>query len=172
MYVVDYNKTFAFMAKLNTVRVHLSLLKNLDWSLHQPDIKNTFLNRKLEVFMTLPPKFCKGKNIVRKLKKSLYRLKQSPRACFDQFAKIMRKQGYRKAQSDHIMFLQHTSNGRKTILIVYVNDIIITRDNLEEIKRLKKGLSIDFEVKDLRQMRYFLRMEVARSNKRISVSQR
>ena len=58
-----------------------------------------------------------------------------------------------------------------TILIVYVNDIILTRDNTGEVERLKV-LATEFEVKDLGQMRYFLRMEVARSRKGISISQR
>ena len=58
-----------------------------------------------------------------------------------------------------------------TILIVYVNDIILTRDNTGEVERLKV-LATEFEVKDLGQMRYFLGMEVARSRKGISISQR
>ena len=58
-----------------------------------------------------------------------------------------------------------------TILIMYVNDIILTRDKTGEVERLKV-LATEFEVKDLGQMRYFLRMEVARSRKGISISQR
>ncbi|RVW68568.1 Retrovirus-related Pol polyprotein from transposon RE1 [Vitis vinifera] len=60
-YDIDYIETFALMAKLNTIRVLLSLAANLDWPLHQFDIKNAFLNGELEeeVFMMLPPRFCK-----------------------------------------------------------------------------------------------------------------
>ena len=63
-------------------------------------------------------------------------------------------------------------NGKKTILIVYVDDIILTGDDIEEMGRLKKVLATEFEVKDLGQMQYFLGMEVARSKRGISVSQR
>lgn len=56
------------------------------------------------------------------------------------------------------------------ILIIYVDDIILTRDNLVE-KRLKKSLAIKFEVRDLGQIHYFLGMEIARSKRGISVSQ-
>lgn len=63
-------------------------------------------------------------------------------------------------------------NGKKTILIVYVDDIILTGDDTMEMERLKKVLATEFEVKDLGQMRYFLGMEVARSKKGISVTQR
>ena len=59
-----------------------------------------------------------------------------------------------------------------TILIVYVDDIILTRDDTREVERLKKVLATKFEVKDLGQMRYCLGMEIARSRKGISISQR
>ena len=59
-----------------------------------------------------------------------------------------------------------------TILIVYVNDIILTGDDTREVERLKKVLATKFKVKDLGQMQYFLGMEVARSRKGISISQR
>ena len=57
-----------------------------------------------------------------------------------------------------------------TILIVYVDDIILTRDNTWEVERLKKVLATEFEVKDLGQMWYFLGMKVTRSRKGISIS--
>ncbi|XP_022856385.1 uncharacterized protein LOC111377505 [Olea europaea var. sylvestris] len=73
------------VVKLNTVRVLSLLAVNLDWTLQQLDIKNAFLNEELEeeVFMTIPSGFNKKnkENQVCKLKKSLYGLKESPRAC-------------------------------------------------------------------------------------------
>ncbi|WKA05207.1 hypothetical protein VitviT2T_023186 [Vitis vinifera] len=152
-YGIDYTETFAPVAKLNTIRVLLSLAANLDWSLHQFDIKNVFLHGELkeEVFMTLPPGFCKEKEETRvcKLKKSLYGLKQSPRVWFDRFAKVIKNQGYQQGQSDHTMFFKQSNNGRMTILIVYVDDIILTGDKTGEVERLKKVLATKFEVKDL-----------------------
>ncbi|KAB1200448.1 hypothetical protein CJ030_MR0G007247 [Morella rubra] len=124
--------------------------------------------------MTIPLGFCKigEKDRVCKLKKSLYGLKQSPKAWFDRFAKVVKNQGYQQGQSDHTMFFRQSKDGKKTILIVYVDDIILTGDNIMEMERLKKVLATEFEVKDLGQMRYFLGMEVARSKRGISVSQR
>ena len=58
------------------------------------------------------------------------------------------------------------------ILIVYVGDIILVRDDLKELARLKGFLAQEFEIKDLGQLQYFLGMEMARTKKRISISQK
>ena len=174
-YGIDYTETFAPVAKLNTVRILLSLAANLDWPLHQMDVKNAFLNGELEeeVFMTIPPGFSKGnEGKVCRLRKSLYGLKQSPRAWIDRFSRVMKGQGYHQGQSDHTLFTQCSKDGKKTILIVYVDDIVLTGDDKREIDRLKKVLASEFEIKQLGELRYFLGMEVARSRKGISVSQR
>lgn len=79
-----YEKTFAPVGKLNSVRVIFSLAANLDWSLHQLDIKNVFLNGKLEeeVCMQIPLglESINTSNMVCRLQKSLYGLEQSLRA--------------------------------------------------------------------------------------------
>ncbi|KAE8723356.1 MORC family CW-type zinc finger protein 3 isoform 2 [Hibiscus syriacus] len=174
-YGLDYEETFAPVAKLNTVRVLLSLAVNLDWTLRQFDVKNAFLNGELEeeVFMEVPPGFdeLKKDGRVCKLKKSIYGLKQSPRAWFERFTRAVKQHGYTQAQSDHTMFYKH-NNGKIAILIVYVDDIVMTGDDTIELESLKNFLSNQFEVEDLGQLKYFLGMEVARSSKGIIISQR
>ena len=96
-YGLDYEETFAPVAKLNIVTVLLSLAANLDWPLQQLDVKNTFLNGELEeVFTEIPPRFdndsVAGK--VCRLKKSLYGLKQSQRAWFERFTRAVKGRGY------------------------------------------------------------------------------
>ena len=88
---LDYEETLALIAnKLNSIRVLLSLVVNLDWKLHQLDIKNPFLSGELEeeIYMRIQLGFetenTKGK--VCQLKKSLYGLKQSPEAWFKRFS--------------------------------------------------------------------------------------
>ena len=84
-----------------------------------------------------------------KLKKSLYRLKQSPRAWFEKFTSSVKRQGYSQAQANHTLFFRRSSEGRIAILIVYVDNIILTGDNTVEMARLKKCLADEFEIKDL-----------------------
>ena len=60
------------------------------------------------------------------------------------------------------MFVKHSKKGKIAILILCVDDIILTRDDLVEMERLKKSLASSFEIKDLGTLRYFLGMEVAR----------
>ncbi|RVW95612.1 Retrovirus-related Pol polyprotein from transposon TNT 1-94 [Vitis vinifera] len=154
----------------------LSLAVNQDWCLQQLDIKNAFLNGDLEeeVYMEIPPGFeeSMAKNQVCKLQKSLYGLKQSPRAWFDRFTKAVLKLGYKQGQADHTLFVKKSHAGKMAILIVYVDDIILSGNDMEELQNLKKYLSEEFEVKDLGNLKYFLGMEVARSRKGIVVSQR
>ena len=70
------------------------------------------------------------------------------------------------------MFFKHSQDGKISILIVYVDDIILTRDDVREMNRLKTSISSTFEIKDLGCLRYFLGMKVTRSKKGIVVSQR
>nr|GEV46623.1 putative ribonuclease H-like domain-containing protein [Tanacetum cinerariifolium] len=105
---------------------------NQGWPLHQFDMKHAFLHRELkeEVYMEAPPGFFKHfkHEEVHKLKKSPYGLKQSPRAWFGR-------------------------GDRVTCLIIYVDDMIITGNDENEIKKLKEGLCAEFEMKDLGNLR-------------------
>ncbi|GAA0153217.1 transmembrane signal receptor [Lithospermum erythrorhizon] len=162
-YGIDFSETFAPVTKLNTIRVLLSLVANQDWKLHQLDIKNVFLNGELEeeVYMIQPPGFEKDKSQVCKLRKSLYGLKQSPRAWFHRFSKAVKIHGYKQSQVDHTLFIKHTGKDKLTILIVYVDDIIITGNNATEAKNIKELLAREFEVKNLGMLKYFLGIEIA-----------
>lgn len=112
-----------------------------------------------------------GTDKVCRLRKSLYGLKQSPRGWFDRFSKTVKGHSYTQAQTDHTLFFKKSRDGRISILIVYVDDILLTGDDSAEAKRMKQVLAKNFEIKDLGPIKYFLGMEISRSKKGISVSQ-
>ncbi|KAI3703311.1 hypothetical protein L1987_73276 [Smallanthus sonchifolius] len=174
-YGIDYSETFSPVAKIDTIRVLFSIAANKGWPLHQFDVKNAFLHGDLkeEVYMSAPPGFAenfKGKEVCL-LKKSLYGLKQSPRAWFGKFTLAMRDYGYKQSNADHTLFLKQ-KDGRVTCLIIYVDDMIITGDDEEEMKQLKRKLFSKFEMKDLGNLKYFLGIEVLRSNQGIFICQK
>ena len=135
---------------------------------------NVFLNGDLEeVYMEIHSGLKTKINInkVTILKKSLYGLKQSPRAWFDCFTKAIKRFGYSQCQSNHTLFVKHTTEGRTVIIIIYVDDIILIGDHEEEIGKLNSFLAHEFEIKDLGNLKKFLRMEIPRSKMGIAVSQ-
>ena len=82
----------------------------------------------------------------------------------------MRKYGYHQSNSDHTLFLKHRQS-KVTTLIVYVDDMIITGDDAEEISKLQELLSTEFEMNNLGELKYFLGIEVARSKNGMFLSQ-
>ena len=84
----------------------------------------------------------------------------------------MVKCGFKQSQEDHTLFFKHSSQEEIVALIAYVDDIVVTRDDLESIVLLKRRLSKEFEIKDLGALKYFLGIEVARSKYEIFISWR
>jgi len=112
-YGIDYEETFAQVAKMNSIRVLLSIVANLDWPLYQFDVKNTFLHGDLEekVYMEIAPGLEDSSSVGKecKLKKALYGLTQSPRAWFERFFRAMQRFGYKQSQANHALFIKHSS---------------------------------------------------------------
>ena len=162
---IDYQETFAPVAKINTIRILISLAVNLDWPLNQYNIKNAFLHGDLkeEIYMAVPPGYegSMHRDKVCKLKKALYGLKQSPRAWFGRFTQAMRVLGYQQCNGERTLFFKNASPDSSTYLIVYVDDI----------ECLEKHLDKNFQVKQLGPLKYFLGIEFARSSEGISMTQ-
>ena len=89
-----------------------------------------------------------------RLQKSLYGLKQSPRAWFDKFNQAIAF-GMQKSKSDHYVFYKDSSYGI-ILLVVYVDDIVITRSDSKDILSLKFFLHSQFHTKNLRMLKFFL----------------
>ena len=158
-YGVDYSDTFSPVAKMTSIRLFISLAATHNWDLHQLDIKNAFLHGDLqeEVYMEQPPGFVAQGEIgkVCRLRKSLYGLKQSPRAWFGKFSQAIEKFDLQKSKSNHFVFYRNTNSGI-ILLVVYVDDIVITESDSTGISSLKSFLHGQFHTKDLGMLRYFL----------------
>ena len=172
---MDYFNTFSSIAKLTSIWLFISLVETHGWDLHQLDIKNDFLHGDLakEVYMEQLPGFVAQGDIGRVccLRKSSFGLKQSPRAWFGKFSEVIEKFGMQKSKSDHPIFYRNSQAGI-ILLVVYVDDIVITGNDTTSISSLKSFLHGQFHTKDLKMLKYFLGVEVMRSKRRIFSSQR
>ena len=174
-YGVDYFNTFSPIAKMTSIQFFISLAATYSWDLHQLDIKNVFLHGNLqdEVYMEQPPRFVAQGEIGRvcHLWKSLYGLKQNSRAWFGKSSQAVEEFGMQKSKIDHSIFYRNSSSSI-ILLVVYVDDIVITGSDSKGISSLKSFLHSQFHTKDLRMLRYLLGIKVMQSKHRIFLSQR
>ncbi|WJX63250.1 hypothetical protein P8452_48162 [Trifolium repens] len=144
------------------------------WHLHQLDVNNAFLHGDLQedVYMSIPQGVHHfNPNQVCKLLKSLYGLKQASTKWYEKLTGVLLAQGYHQSVSDHSLFtLKH--DNMFTALLVYVDDIILAGNSLDEFQRIKQLLDTQFKIKDLGQLKYFLGIEVAHSKVGITICQR
>ena len=171
-YGLDYEDTFAPVAKMTTVQTLIVVSSVRHWQIYQMDVKNAFLNGDLneEVYMVSPPGVAHQSGEVCRLRKALYGLKQAPRAWFEKFSTVITSLGFRPSDHDSALFVRCTGAWR-IILSLYVDDMIITGDDHAGIASLKTDLANRFAMKDLGLLRYFLGIEVAQSSQGYLLSQ-
>ena len=118
------------------------------------NVKNAFLNVDLseEVYMQPSSGLFIEPSKVCHLRRPFYELKQAPRTWFAKFSSTISHLGYIASYYDSILFLRCTDKGT-ILLLVYVDDMIITGDDLSGIQELKDFLSQPFEMKDLGHLR-------------------
>ncbi|KAK1693722.1 hypothetical protein QYE76_010419 [Lolium multiflorum] len=167
----DYDKTFAPVAHMTTVRTLLAVA-SFAAGLSPSLMLNAFLNGELseEVYMQPPPGYSVPDGMVCRLRRSLYGLKQAPRAWFERFASVVTAAGFSPSLHDPALFV-HTSPHGRTLLLLYVDDMIITGDDPEYIAFVKARLRDQFLMTDLGPLRYFLGIEVSSTSDGFSISQ-
>ena len=138
---IDFEEVFAPVARLDTVRLLLALAANRGWQVHHLDVKTAFLNSDLveEVYVSQPDGYVKeGKEqMVLKLSKALYGLRQAPRAWNVKLDKSLKKLGFQKCATEPAVYKRGSGSGT-LILGVYVDDLIVTGGNPDEIMVFKK----------------------------------
>ncbi|KAM1634488.1 hypothetical protein ACFXTN_011416 [Malus domestica] len=172
---IDFNETFAPVARLDTIRTLVALAAQKGWNLYQLDVKSAFLNGVLqeEVYVDQPPGFViKNKEDgVYKLKKALYGLKQAPRAWYEEINSYFTKAGFQRSPSEATLYVKIAKDG---ILIVslYVDDIIYTGNSKELLMEFKTAMMRQYEMTDLGLLHHFLGLGVIQTDNCIFLHQK
>ena len=174
-YGVDYAETFSPVIKSTTIRVVLDVAVNKNWPLKQLDVNNAFLQGTLteEVYMAQPPGFVDKDqpSHVCRLRKAIYGLKQAPRAWYMELKQHLLNIGFVKSLADTSLFIY--SHGTTLLyLLVYVDDIIVTRSDPTSVAAVLNSLAERFSIKDPTDLHYFLGIEATRTNKGLHLMQR
>jgi transposase InsO family protein len=161
---IDFLEKFAPTAKKETERALLAVVAHDDLELYQFDVTTAFLQGKLQevVYVRQPPGFHEGgPDMVWKLNKPLYGLRQAPRAWYIHLREHLESIGFTASQADASFFtLDHA--GDRILLLVYVDDILVAAKSLSNITYTKGLLQDKFEIKDLGEAKFFLGMEIER----------
>ncbi|KAM1689141.1 hypothetical protein EV2_037740 [Malus domestica] len=172
---VDFNETFAPVARLDTIRTLIALAAQKEWKLFQLDVKSAFLNGTLheEVYVDQPQGFeVQGQeDKVYKLKKALYGLKQAPRAWYDEIDNYFNRSGFEKSQSEATLYTKFSDAG-VLIVSLYVDDIIYTGNSDEMIQEFKKDMMKQYEMSDLGLLHHFLGLGIVQTDKSIFIHQK
>ena len=160
---IDYDETFAPVARIEAIRVFLAYAAHKNFTVYQMDVKTAFLNGELdeEVYVSQPDGFVDPTrpNDVYLLKKALYGLKQAPRKWYDSLSKFLVSAGFSKGSIDPTLFIKN--QGKDIILIqVYVDDIIFGSTNAKYCRNFSKLMEDKFQMSMFDEMTLFLGLQV------------
>jgi hypothetical protein len=171
---IDYHDTFSPVIKPATIRLLLVLAVNFNSTLKQLDVSNAFLHGFLDedIYMEQPQDFVDPAfpHRVCKLNKALYGLKQAPPAWYTRLPQTLLEIGFSSSKVDLSLFLYH-SNASHVFLLVYVDDIIVTGNNVATIQTIITKLQADFAIKGLSSLSYFLGIQTSRDSTRLHLRQ-
>lgn len=160
---IDYHETFSPVVRYSSIRYLLALAVKFGLNVTQMDVETAFLHGDLdeEIYMLQPEGFDDNLELVCKLEKSLYGLKQASRVWNVKLNEVLEKFGLKRSITDQCIY--HMMNG-KTILIVavYVDDLVIFSNERAVENKLKNCLMKSFKMKDLGESTSLLGMRIIR----------
>ncbi|KAD6454646.1 hypothetical protein E3N88_09352 [Mikania micrantha] len=160
---IDYDETFAPVARLEAIRLFLAFAISHNIKVYQMDIKSAFLygTIKEEVYVCQPPRFddVHHPDWVYKLDKALYGLKQAPRAWYDTLSQFFLSNKFSRGTIDKTLFMKRVD---KELLLVqiYVDDIIFGSTKPSMCEQFSKLMSSKFEMSALSELKTFLGLQV------------
>ncbi|GJQ95329.1 retrovirus-related pol polyprotein from transposon TNT 1-94 [Tanacetum coccineum] len=171
---IDYDETYAPVARLESIRILLAYACALDFKLYQMDVKSAFLNGVIneEVYVAQPPGFIDfaKPNYVYKLKKALYGLKQAPKAWYDRLKAFLIKHNYSMGMVDNTLFTKK-KDSNIIIVQIYVDDIIFGSTCQEMCDDFAKIMHDEFEMSMMGELNFFLGLQIKQLNDGIFFNQ-
>ena len=168
---IDFEKVFAPTARQTTIRAVVSVAAMKDWELENMDVNVAFLNaeveeeiymRQLEGYEVYGPN---GEELVCKLKKSIYGLKQASRNWNQTIDKWMKEYGFKASEADPCLYVKREDQ-EMIVVIIWVDDLIIAGSCKQIIRDFKASISERFSMKDLGPLKWILGVEVKRDRPR------
>ena len=171
---VDFDELFAPVARLESIRILMSIACTVNFKLYQMDVKCTFLNGYLneEVFVEQPKGF-KDPHFpdhVLRLKKALYGLKQAPRAWNDHLTHYLLNRGFKKGYANRTLFVK-SDKAYLLVAQVYVDDIVFRATIDDRAIEFSKEMKKEFEMSVVGELTFFLGFQVKQKKEGIFVSQ-
>lgn len=169
-YGVDYTETFAPVIRISSIRLMISIAAINNLHIHHIDVKTAYLNSPLNetIYMHQPYLFEQGKDLVCKLERAIYGLKQSARCWHERLSQVLHSMKFEQLQSDACIFFCRDT---QTMIGFYVDDLIILSGSEHIIAEIKKNLSANFEIIDKGPLSCFLGISVTRDENGIHLSQ-
>ncbi|CAI7742800.1 unnamed protein product [Closterium sp. NIES-54] len=160
----DYNETYSPVSSYVTLRIFLSIVTVLDLNLMQLDMKNAFLQSKLDrvLYMYQPDYFDDGTSRVCKLLKSLYGLKQSLLLWYRALDGVLLGAGWKKSQVDEALYFKAGDIGVTCWVLVYIDDLLTASSSPAMLKELKELLEAAFELREISPVVKYLVLEIVR----------
>ena len=175
-YGVDYDETYAPVARFPSIRAILALTAHHNWELHQMDVKSAYLNGDLEedIYMEQPEGYVVPgqEHLVCKLNKSLYGLKQAGRTWHLKIDIALKRQQFAALDADQCVYIKREDTCI-TIIALYVDDLLIACSQLASLTELKKQLTAQFDMEDLGEASFILGVDIRRdrTHRTISIGQ-
>ncbi|KAJ9551704.1 hypothetical protein OSB04_015749 [Centaurea solstitialis] len=171
---IDYNETFAPVARIEAIRMFLAYAAHKDFTVYQMDVKTAFLNGVLkeEVYVSQPEGFVDQDHPehVYILDKALYGLKQAPRAWYDSLSQFLVESGYSKGKIDNTLFIKR--EGEHIMLVqIYVDDIIFGSTCPNFCDTFSKLMMTRYEMSMMGELNFFLGLQVKQLSAGIFINQ-